>query len=118
MREDGNTARPVFVDRSGRRQRIAVVLGSLVGMVLLTVLGVLTAGMFGASLTLPGLPDVGGNGGAGGGSAGPVATQRAVPHETPTPGATAPSGAVSPTAVPTTSRRHEPTQTPSHKKGP
>ncbi|MGE5828962.1 MAG: hypothetical protein ACM30G_11475 [Micromonosporaceae bacterium] len=116
MRNDGVTARPVFVDRSGRRQRIAVALGSIVGMVLLTVLGVLTAGLFGASLTLPGLPDAGENG-----SAGPVATQRAVPRSTPAPSLnTAPGGAVtSPTAGPSTTRRHQPSQTPSHpKKGP
>jgi hypothetical protein len=113
MRPDRTAARPVFVDRSGRRQRIAVALGSLLGMVLLTVLGVLTAGMFGASVSLPGLPDVGGNGGPGG-SAGPVATQRAVPQTTPGPATTAPGGVVTlPTGVPT-NRGRGPSQTPIH----
>ncbi|GIH07641.1 hypothetical protein Rhe02_57080 [Rhizocola hellebori] len=50
--------RPVFVDHTGRRRRVAIVLGSGLGVVLVIGLIVLTAGLVtGAPLPLPGWPD-------------------------------------------------------------
>src|SRR6185369_7694434 len=51
--------KPVFVDRSGRRHRIVVASGAAAGVLVVLALGMLVAGLFGASpLPLPGLPDL------------------------------------------------------------
>jgi len=52
---------PVFVDGSGRRRRIATVMGAALGTGLLASLGLIVAGLFGVSSSAPpGLPDRGG----------------------------------------------------------
>jgi hypothetical protein len=103
----------VFVDQSGRRRRLMVVVGTAVGSLLLATLGLLIAGLSGASpVRVPGFPD----------SGRAVVDQQAPaavpPPETVEPGATAvaPPGAV-PTSVENPNRR-VPTQTPSHRPKP
>lgn len=50
--------RPVFLDRSGRRRRLVLMVGAFVGVVLVASLGLLAAGLTDASPTrLPGFPD-------------------------------------------------------------
>ncbi|HEX5596701.1 MAG TPA: hypothetical protein VFX61_11905 [Micromonosporaceae bacterium] len=50
--------RPVFVDRSGRRRRMAVFAGIGIGAGLLVSLALIVAGLFtGSSVPLPGWPD-------------------------------------------------------------
>lgn len=50
--------RPVFVDSTGRRRRAAIILGSGLGVLLITGLIVLMAGLFsGSPVKLPGWPD-------------------------------------------------------------
>jgi len=52
---------PVFVDGSGRRRRIATVMGVILGTGLLASLGLIVAGLFGVSSpSPPGLPERGG----------------------------------------------------------
>jgi hypothetical protein len=51
---------PVFVDGSGRRRRIATVMGVVLGTGLLASLGLIVAGLFGVSSSPPGLPVRGG----------------------------------------------------------
>jgi hypothetical protein len=49
---------PVFVDHTGRRRRVAIVLGSGLGVVLIIGLVMLTAGLVsGSPVPLPGWPD-------------------------------------------------------------
>lgn len=53
-------ARPVFVDGTGRRRRVAVVSGVALGVGLLLSLVMIVAGLLGASpVRLPGLPGAG-----------------------------------------------------------
>lgn len=116
---------PVFVDRSGRRRRLLATAGTGVGATMVVALGVVVAGLFGASPAhIPGLP--------GGRHAEPAstregtaglegrpegasrATDRPTATASPTPTVT-PVAATTPTKGPsaTPSKRHEPTQTPS-----
>lgn len=99
--------RPVFLDRSGRRRRLVLLVGALVGVVLLASLVLLAAGLSGASPTrLPGFPGaVQHVDGATPGPSSAETTQR-VPTTLPSPG-------TSPSAQPTSPRRI-PTHTPSH----
>jgi hypothetical protein len=105
--------RPVFVDRSGRRRRLVVASGAAAAVLILLALITLVAGFSGAApLHVPGFPDFGkapdagaqtpnpGDAtGADSGGTGPENTQNAVPGA---------SASVDPT------RRHTPTQTPTH----
>jgi flagellar basal body-associated protein FliL len=110
--EDG---RPVFVDRSGRRRRVAIVVGSSLAVVIVVAIVMLVAGLSGvAPLGVPGFPD--------------LAKQTKAPATETTPGPADPRSAVLPvtgpstpttteTASPSPSRsspRHDPTQTPPH----
>ncbi|MGX7676561.1 hypothetical protein [Plantactinospora sp. DSM 117369] len=53
--------RPVFVDRTGRRRRVAVLAGLALGAGLLVSLGLLAVGLLtGGSVAVPGWPDAGG----------------------------------------------------------
>jgi hypothetical protein len=66
---------PVFVDHTGRRRRVAIVLGSGLGVVLIAGLIMLTAGLVsGSPVPLPGWPD-----------AAPVEGPPAPPAPEPTP---------------------------------
>ncbi|MEV4490927.1 hypothetical protein AB0K04_12500 [Micromonospora coxensis] len=58
MHNQPGGAPPVFVDRTGRRRRITVVVGTAMGLGLLTSLGLILAGLFGdTSVPLPGWTD-------------------------------------------------------------
>jgi hypothetical protein len=105
--------RPVFLDRSGRRRRLVVLVGVGLAVLLIAGLGVLLIGLTGpAGLHVPGFPD----------QAAPGAN--ATPSQTPGPGEAetrteagpvVPAGGTS--ASPTDDRsspRRIPTQTPSH----
>lgn len=55
MRNQPGGARPVFVDRTGRRRRLTVIAGTALGLGLLASLGLLLAGIFfDSSVPLPG----------------------------------------------------------------
>jgi hypothetical protein len=112
-------ARPVFVDRSGRRRRLVAVVGSTLAVVLVAGLGLLLAGLVGGTpLNVPGFPDA----------------VRPVPDATepPTGGEPAPPrpSAVEPETTSASSKpgssagpdptspRHIPTQTPTHQAKP
>ena len=77
MREPrGPGSRPVFLDRSGRRRRLALLVGTSLAIALLTTLGLLIAGLSAASpVTVPGFPEVGGR--VGGGGAAPTTSPTA-----------------------------------------
>jgi hypothetical protein len=99
-------AKPVFVDRSGRRGRLVKLIGAVVGGLLVVVLGLLGVAVSGASpLRVPGFPDAGNH--AEGENATPAATPDAAQTSGPRPGPT--SGSVvrpnpaTPTASVTTS---------------
>jgi hypothetical protein len=100
----------VFVDRSGRRQRLVLVSGAAAGVLLVAALAMLVAGLVGASpIPLPGLarPAV-------------STSARTSPSAHTSTTTSARAGSVTPTATtvasPTTgnSGHHGPTQTPSH----
>jgi len=107
---------PVFVDRTGRRRRVAATVATVAGLVLVLVALAMFVGFTGVGAgRLPGLP----------GAVEPAATQAPAPDRAAPPGATGhttrPSvtrDAASPTdsaASPTrTSNGHRPSQTPSH----
>jgi hypothetical protein len=118
-------ARPVFVDRSGRRRRLVLAVGLGLAGLFSAALVLLVVGMSGASgLHVPGFPDANGAQATGKApsttpssgqgrpqtQAGPAAP--AASAGTATPGNIAPESA-SASASPTSSRR-TPTQTPSH----
>jgi len=103
--------RPVFLDRSGRRRRLAAMVGAALGVALLATLAAFAVGLSsGARLSIPGLPD-------GGPPA--ASTQPAPAHFRtfpPTDRTSAPATATpstEPTPAPT-SRRRVPTHTPTH----
>lgn len=112
---DGRTD-PVFVDRTGRRRRVAAMVATVAGLVLVLVALAMFVGFTGVGAgRLPGLPGV----------VDPAATQAPAPDRaappvptghTPRPSVT--SDVPSPTdsvASPTrTSNGHRPSQTPSH----
>ena len=111
-------AGPVFVDQSGRRRRMAILIGSSVAVVIVVALVMLATGLSGAApLSIPGFPDLarpapppavastpapdgqpGGGVGANGSSS----------------GSTVPVVSVDPSSSLRTSQRHVPTQTPPH----
>jgi hypothetical protein len=82
--------RPVFLDRSGRRRRLTVLVGTSLAAALLASLALLLAGLSGAApIGVPGFPDRGEQAGADGGApedwsptAGPDARR---PQPTPEP---------------------------------
>lgn len=83
--------RPVFVDSSGRRRRAVLVLGSGLGVLLVTGLVMLLAGLFtGSPGQLPGWPDAA--------HPEPAAT----PAQEPEPAPTSATPQQRPTATPTT----------------
>jgi len=108
---------PVFLDRSGRRRRLVLLVGGCVGTVLIASIALLGVGLSGASpVHIPGFPDAGRH--AGGSSPEPIgaapSTGSAEPGtgSAPLPVVTPGSGA---TASPeTTNPRRIPTHTPSH----
>jgi hypothetical protein len=111
---------PVFVDRTGRRRRIAVVAGGIAGLALVLAALAMFVGFTGVGAGyLPGLPGAGGAPAATGPApAGqPLAahpsgrTPRSVPPGNVPAGALGPSGTPSPSA---STHRTVPTQTPSH----
>lgn len=107
---------PVFVDRTGRRRRVAAIAATVAGLVLVLVALAMFVGFTGVGAgRLPGLP----------GAVDPVATQAPAPDRAVVPGPTghttrpsATRDAASPTdsAGPPTqpSNGHRPTQAPSH----
>jgi hypothetical protein len=105
-------ASPVFVDRSGRRRRLMKLLGMCFGLALISTLALLMLAMSGASpITIPGFPAAVGDGAvATTPPAGPAPTTSAGPLSSISD--SFPAG-VSPSPSDTT-RRHVPTQTPSH----
>jgi hypothetical protein len=117
---------PVFVDRTGRRRRLAGLGGAVAALVLVSVAVIMLAGFTGAGgAHLPGLPGLGGAQAPG---VAPAAGQSAVPHPSshtsptvsPAPvrssgPSTGPSNALPIIPSPSvTTRRTVPTQTPSH----
>jgi hypothetical protein len=98
-------ADPVFVDRSGRRRGLATLIGVGLGTALLVSLGLIVAGLQGASpVPLPGFPGGGqyaeqgpdGNAGAGAPSPSPGTSRR------PSPGTSVAPPASTATASPAT----------------
>jgi len=80
-------AKPVFVDRSGRRGRLVKIIGAVLGGLLVVVLGLLGVAVSGASpLRVPGFPDAGNH--AEGDNATPAATADAAQTPGPRPGPT------------------------------
>ncbi|MEV0152872.1 hypothetical protein AB0H57_03915 [Micromonospora sp. NPDC050686] len=60
MRNQPGGAPPVFVDRTGRRRRLTVIAGTVLGLGLLTSVGLIAAGLFSdSSVSLPGWSDTG-----------------------------------------------------------
>lgn len=121
-----NQTEPVFVDRSGRRRRLLATAGTGVGATMVVALGVVVAGLFGASPAhIPGLPGgrhaepASSQQGDAGLEGRPDAASRATDRPTATGSATPTTTPVAAVATPpkgpnaTPSRRHEPTQTPS-----
>ena len=77
-------AKPVFVDRSGRRRRFVKLTGAVLGGLLVVALGLLGAAVSGASpLRMPGFPDADDN--AEGGHTTPAATPSTAPTPQPRP---------------------------------
>jgi len=107
-------ARPVFVDRSGRRRRLAAMIGAALGVALVATLAAFAVGLSsGSPLSIPGLPDIGSHGGATTTSPDAPAHLRTLPPPgRPSASATATSG-TEPTPTPTL-RRRVPTHTPPH----
>ena len=105
---------PVFVDRSGRRRRMAVLIGSSVAVVIVVALVMLVAGLSGvAPLSVPGFPDL----------AKPAPPPTVVTTDNPVepaPGAPGQAGTAAngtsdpPASVDRTTQRRVPTQTPPH----
>jgi hypothetical protein len=113
--------RPVFFDRSGRRRRLAVVVGSGLATALLIALGLLVAGLSGASPAgVPGFPDRDGD--AGGAAADPPTTppRTSPPPSRSTGAGLTPSPSAPATSTPAPTRQHgnphSPTRTPPHPK--
>jgi len=107
---------PVFVDRTGRRRRVAAIGASVAGLVLVLVALAMFVGFTGVGAGyLPGLPGAvdpaATNAPAPGSSAAPVPTERAPRPSVTSDGASPTDSAASPTR---TSNGHKPTQTPSH----
>jgi hypothetical protein len=92
--EDGpDPVRPIFLDQSGRRRRVAVLVGSGIGAALLLSLALIAVGLFtGAPVSVPGWP---------GSDAGPrTRTETGAEQLNPSPGATTRTGGVPTTAGP------------------
>jgi hypothetical protein len=116
---------PIFVDRTGRRRRLAGLGGAVAALVLVSAAVIMLAGFTGASGShLPGLPGLGGAQAPG---VAPAAGQSAVPHpgDTTRPASPGPVRSSGPStgagnALPTiplpsvTTHRTVPTQTPTH----
>ena len=117
---------PVFVDRTGRRRRLAGLGGAVAALVLVSAVVIMLAGFVGpGDAHLPGLPGLGGAQAPG---VAPDAGQSGLPHPTsptrrtegpvpvrsggPSTGTTTAASALPSPSV--TSRRNAPTQTPSH----
>lgn len=106
--------RPVFLDRTGRRRRIVLLVGVGLATMLASGLVVLVIGLSGGSgWHVPGFPDVNAVNGVDGGS-NPTPTT----DPEPSPGSESSSPGVDPVAPSSTPdpslTRHVPTQTPSH----
>jgi hypothetical protein len=104
----------VFVDRTGRRRRVATIAGSGLGAAALVALGLLVSGVSGgAPAHLPGLPPNAGQAGflpAPATASAPSMPRSLRPSHTPTAVRT-PSPTASATPV---SHGHKPSQTPNH----
>ncbi|MBY8871982.1 hypothetical protein K7640_09020 [Micromonospora sp. PLK6-60] len=60
MRNQPGGAPPVFVDRTGRRRRLTMIAGTVLGLGLLTSVGLIAAGLFwDSAVSLPGWSDPG-----------------------------------------------------------
>jgi hypothetical protein len=115
-RSDGGPTDPVFVDRTGRRRRVATIAASVAGLVLVLVALAMFVGFTGVGAGhLPGLP----------GAVDPAATAAPAPgrsatpgqpEQTPRPSVTRdPALPTNPGASPSrSSNGHRPTHTPSH----
>ncbi len=106
--------RPVFLDRSGRRRRLVLLVGGCIGAVLIASIALLGVGLSGASpLHIPGFPDAGQQ--AGGPSPVPDGTAPPTVGTESDPGSPLPTATPGPagTPEPTTPRRI-PSHTPSH----
>jgi hypothetical protein len=108
----------VFVDRTGRRRRVATIAGSGLGAAALVALGLLVSGVSGgAPAHLPGLPGLPPNAGRAGflpasaAASAPAAPRPSTPFRTPTGVVRTPSPIASATPV---IHGHKPSQTPSH----
>ena len=105
-------ARPVFVDRSGRRRRLTAMIGAALGVALVATLAAFAVGLSsGSPLSIPGLPAIGGQ-------VEPDTTTSPDAHSRTLPPAGRPStsataSSTEPTPTPTL-RRRVPTHTPPH----
>src|ERR1700730_17206611 len=93
----------VFVDRSGRRRRMAVVVGSALATILVASLVLLVVAVSGASnVHIPGFPDVGHQAGAGDSTPSPtVPADPVLPQSPPRTGGALAGGARTPSPTAT-----------------
>jgi hypothetical protein len=111
--------RPIFLDRSGRRRKLVLMAGAFVGVVLVASLGLLAAGLTGASPThVPGFPDAVRQveeASPAPSDSSSLSSSSPSPASTPDPSQQAPGTLPTPGASPVaTSHGHDPTHTPSH----
>lgn len=93
--------KPVFVDHTGRRRRVAIAVGSALGVLLVVGLVMLTAGLLsGTPVPLPGWPDTAQRG-----------REEAVPTPRPSPSKVNKPGVTKPTQTATTTPRASATAT-------
>jgi hypothetical protein len=117
-----HAADPVFVDRTGRRRRIAAVAGGVAGIVLILTTLTMLVGFTGVGGGhLPGLPGIGGVATGAAQVPGQSPAARAGARPSPSAGHGVPGASTTPIGFPTTtpspsvsSHRKDPTQTPSH----
>jgi hypothetical protein len=111
---EGETDGPVFVDHSGRRRRMAVLIGSSVAVVIVVALVMLVAGLSGvAPLGVPGFPDLAKPAPPAGGST-PAPDGQLSRGAGPNGSSDSPVVSADPSSSVRTSQRRIPTQTPTH----
>jgi len=116
----GGRARPVFLDRSGRRRRLVLLAGASLAAAMVASLALFAASLSGASpIQLPGFPDMGSRAGKADTVVPPSSSPSAGTDLQPIPPAQSAAGpsTTAPTASPTSHRR-VPTQTPTHQPRP